>query len=52
VTQFVKTGLLDERAKAENLCSLVPKFVPSRLPVLMFEGCADTNGRKDKKDRD
>jgi cytochrome c peroxidase len=52
VTQFVKTGLLDERATKENLCKLVPKFVPSRLPVLTFEGCADTNDRKDKKDRD
>ncbi len=49
VTQFVKTGLLDSRATRENLCKLVPKFVPSKLPVLTFEGCAD---KKDKKDRD
>jgi cytochrome c peroxidase len=52
VTQFVKTGLLDERATRENLCRLVPKFVPSQLPILTFEGCADTNDRKVRKDRD
>jgi hypothetical protein len=49
VTQFVKTGLLDSRATKENLCKLLPKVVPSRLPVLTFEGCAE---KKDKKDRD
>ena len=41
VTQFVKTGLLDPRAKKENLCNLVPKLVPSRLKVLTFEACED-----------
>jgi len=40
VTQFVKTGLLDRRAAKEHLCGLIPKAVPSRLPVLTFEGCA------------
>ena len=39
VTQFVKTGLLDPRAKKENLCGLVPKLVPSKLKVLTFEDC-------------
>jgi cytochrome c peroxidase len=39
VTQFVKTGLLDSRAKKENLCSLIPKSVPSGLKVLTFEDC-------------
>ena len=39
VTQFVKTGLLDPRAQKENLCKLIPKFVPSGLPVLTFEAC-------------
>ncbi len=39
VTQFVKTGLLDRRATKENLCSLIPKAVPSKLPLLTFEGC-------------
>ncbi len=39
VVQFVKTGLLDRRATKENLCKLVPKFVPSKMPVATFEGC-------------
>jgi cytochrome c peroxidase len=39
LTQFVTTGLLDRRALKENLCNLVPRFVPSRLPVLTFEAC-------------
>ena len=39
LTEFVTTGLLDERALADNLCSLVPAAVPSRLPVLTFEAC-------------
>jgi hypothetical protein len=39
LTQFVKTGLLDPRAKKENLCSLVPKSVPSKLKVLTVEDC-------------
>jgi cytochrome c peroxidase len=47
VTQFVKTGLLDPRAKKENLCDLIPKSVPSKLKVLTFEAC---EGKKDKKD--
>jgi cytochrome c peroxidase len=51
VTQFVKTGLLDERAKKENLCKLVPKFVPSQLSVLTFEDCLKDRDR-DRRDRD
>ena len=39
VTQFVKTGLLDPRAKKESLCALIPKSVPSKMPLLTFEGC-------------
>ena len=39
LTQFVTTGLLDRRALKENLCTLVPRSVPSRLPVLTFEAC-------------
>ena len=45
LTQFVTTGLLDRRALKENLCNLVPRFVPSRLPVLTFEAC---NIRRDR----
>jgi len=36
---FVRDGLLDERAKPENLCKLVPAQVPSGLPVLQFQAC-------------
>lgn len=39
LVQFVKTGLLDDRARKSNLCGLIPKKVPSGLPVLTFEGC-------------
>ena len=39
LTQFVTTGLLDRRALRENLCQLVPRVVPSGLPVLTIEGC-------------
>jgi cytochrome c peroxidase len=48
VTQFVKTGLLDPRAKKENLCSMIPKSVPSKLKVLTFEACESKPGKKDK----
>jgi cytochrome c peroxidase len=47
VTQFVKTGLLDPRAKKENLCDMIPKSVPSKLKVLTFEACTDKPGKKD-----
>ena len=36
---FVRDGLLDERAKPERLCTLVPDQVPSGLPVLQFQAC-------------
>ena len=36
---FVRDGLLDERAKKENLCKLVPRAVPSGFSVLQFERC-------------
>jgi cytochrome c peroxidase len=47
VTQFVKTGLLDPRARKENLCGLIPKLLPSGLPVLTFEGCLNKPEKKD-----
>jgi cytochrome c peroxidase len=37
VVDFVKNGLLDERARPENLRKLVPRSVPSGRPVLTFE---------------
>ena len=36
---FVRDGLLDPGAKRANTCGLVPRSVPSALPVLTFEGC-------------
>ena len=36
---FVRDGLLDPRAKPENLCKLVPASVPSGFPVLKFQAC-------------
>lgn len=39
LVEFVRTGLLDERAKKENLCRMVPRAVPSRTSVLRFQGC-------------
>ena len=34
---FVRNGLLDARAKPENLLKLVPRSVPSGRPVMTFE---------------
>jgi cytochrome c peroxidase len=39
LVNFVGEGLLDERARKENLCRLVPDSVPSGHPVLKFQGC-------------
>jgi cytochrome c peroxidase len=36
---FVRDGLLDERARRQNLCRLAPASVPSGHPVMRFEGC-------------
>jgi cytochrome c peroxidase len=36
---FLREGLLDPRARPENLCKLIPATVPSGLPVLQFQGC-------------
>jgi cytochrome c peroxidase len=47
VTQFVKTGLLDPRAKKENLCGVIPKAVPSTLKVQTFEACDGKPGKPD-----
>jgi len=37
LVEFVRNGLLDRRAKPENLRKLIPKSVPSAFPVLTFE---------------
>jgi cytochrome c peroxidase len=39
LVSFVGEGLLDERVL--ELCKLVPKTVPSGLPVALFEGCEE-----------
>jgi cytochrome c peroxidase len=37
LVDFVRNGLLDRRAKPENLRKLIPSSVPSGFPVLRFE---------------
>jgi hypothetical protein len=36
LVDFVRNGLLDRRAKPENLRRLIPSSVPSGFPVLTF----------------
>ena len=36
---FVRDGLLDERAKKQNLCQLIPDAVPSGSSLMRFEEC-------------
>ena len=36
---FLREGLLDPRAKPNRLCALVPKAVPSGMPLQKFQGC-------------
>jgi cytochrome c peroxidase len=39
LTEFVRTGLLDERMLPSHTCALVPKSLPSGAPLLKFEAC-------------
>lgn len=39
LVKFVHYGLLDDRARRQHLCDLVPAFVPSGLTPMVFEGC-------------
>jgi hypothetical protein len=39
LVKFVRDGLLDDRARRENLCRMVPDSVPSGSPTLKFQGC-------------
>jgi cytochrome c peroxidase len=39
LVRFVDTGLLDPRAKADNLCKFVPDTLPSKFTPLKFQGC-------------
>lgn len=36
---FVRYGLLDNRARRQNLCALIPQRVPSGYSTMRFEGC-------------
>lgn len=36
---FVREGLLDGRARAASLCSLIPARLPSGFDPMVFEGC-------------
>ena len=36
LVDFVRSGLLDEKARPENLRKLIPRSVPSGFPVLAF----------------
>jgi cytochrome c peroxidase len=40
---FVKHGLLDRRARRQNLCKLLPASVPSGLPAMRFEVCSSSH---------
>jgi cytochrome c peroxidase len=37
LVDFVRIGLLDEKAKPENLRRLIPRSTPSGFPVLLFK---------------
>ena len=39
LVEFVRGGLLDDRARKENLCRLAPRAVPSGFTTMSFEGC-------------
>lgn len=39
LVEFVRVGLLDPGALPANLCRMIPKHVPSGIPVIKFEGC-------------
>ena len=36
---FVRDALLDERAKKQGLCPLIPDSVPSGYSTMIFEEC-------------
>ena len=45
LVKFVGDSLLDPRARKQNLCGLIPKSVPSGMPVLRFQGCEASGDR-------
>jgi cytochrome c peroxidase len=48
---FVRDGLLDERARRQNLCRLAPASVPSGYPVMRFEQCPPQGRGRGAADR-
>lgn len=47
LVEFVREGLLDERARKQGLCVLVPASVPSGFPMMQFEDCPRQGGGRD-----
>jgi len=45
LVSFVEYGLLDSRAKKQNLCQLLPASVPSGARLMRFEGCPESERR-------
>lgn len=45
---FVRHGLLDPRAKRENLCKLVPDAAPSGMTLAIFEKCREEDDDEDR----
>jgi cytochrome c peroxidase len=43
VMTFLRAGLLDPRARRENLCGLIPASLPSGMAPLRFEECPQTS---------
>jgi cytochrome c peroxidase len=43
---FVRDGLLDDRARKQRLCELVPAHVPSGFPTMRFEDCPRREGER------
>ena len=41
LVSFVRDALLDDRARKAHLCSLIPRSVPSGMPILSFEDCPE-----------
>jgi cytochrome c peroxidase len=39
LVHFVRDSLLDDGANARQFCPLIPRAVPSGLPILRFQGC-------------
>jgi cytochrome c peroxidase len=40
---FVRDGLLDDRARKQNLCALIPNAVPSGFSLMRFEDCPQSH---------